>query len=286
MDKDILDGEIERLNRDILKVSETAYRHGQTKKVAVYSLALVVFSAVVFFGVYLGASITGLVTFSEFVVSSEQVHFVVNASGTLQLIPGIDQVDALMLSGSVSGAGRVAVFLVLPEGRKLVYFFEGDAGSGRVFSDVCFESCYLSGVPDELILSVELDGVQLVIDGVTYLHSRLIDMVLEPEEVVIDYNKEKARVIDLVLKNSRKENFSVVLMLDGPLAQYFTWQGSVIRMSADDSEKVVPVAVKLPSGLPKGEYVHKVTARYVPPDAYEFSGAAPVAEVFVTVLNK
>ena len=56
-------------------------------------------------------------------------------------------------------------------------------------------------------------------------------------------------------------------------------------MTSDQPELSIPITVKLPSNLPAGEYTHKITARYVPPDTHDFIGESPVAETFVTVYN-
>ena len=92
-------------------------------------------------------------------------------------------------------------------------------------------------------------------------------------------------MIELKLTNKQMTDYSVLLYIDGPLSGSFSWQGSLIHMTPDQPEKIIPIAVKLPSNLPKGEYAHKVTARYIPPDTYDFIGESPVAESFITIIN-
>ena len=59
----------------------------------------------------------------------------------------------------------------------------------------------------------------------------------------------------------------------------------MIKMTKNESEKTIPITIKLPSNLPKGAYTHKISARYVPSANYEFQGTAPIAEAFIEINN-
>jgi hypothetical protein len=234
---------------------------------------------------YIGVETTGFVTFSESVSSSEQESFSVFSSKEVQISTDLDNINSMMLSGTVYGEGKAAVFLVTPEKNYLAYYFEGDATRGVNFTNMCYDTCHLENLGQDNTLLFDLEGMRVDIDKITYLYSRLIDFDLEPRTIEIDYNKEPAKVIDIRLTNRELADYTVLLYIDGPLSSSFSWQGSLIHMTPEESEKTVPITVKLPSNLPKGEYTHKITARYVPPGTYDFVGESPVAESFVVVVN-
>jgi hypothetical protein len=250
-------------------------------------LFLFVFLGIVFSAaLYFGASATGFVTFSESVSKSEDSSFSVLHSRQVGIETDIDSINSLLLSGTVYGDGKAAVFLVRPERKYLAYYFEGDATQGVNFTNMCYDTCHIDGLGKDNVLEFQLEGTRIDISKVTYLFSRIIDFELEPRAISIDYNKEPAKIIELRLTNPELTDFTVLLYVDGPLSSSFSWQGSLIRMTPQDTEKIIPVAVKLPSNLAKGTYTNKITARYVPPGDYDFVGESPVAESFITILNE
>lgn len=277
------DKQLNEINKELGKLSEKS----SSKRYGIYSFALTLGILITFAAVYFGASITGFVTFSETVVSSENISSTFDTSQRLTLRPNIENIDALLLSGEVRGAGRAAVFMSGDDERKrLVYFFEGDAEEGESFSNICHDTCHFTDSPEELPLSIEITGnIQLRLDSATYMHSNMIEFNIEPQQTTMDYTQEKTKVINLYLTNEQNKDYSVILFLDGPLSNYFSWQGSMIKMHADEKTKIIPITVRLPSNLPTGTFDHKVTARYIPPDDYEFSGAAPVAEAIIRIDN-
>lgn len=234
---------------------------------------------------YLGPSITGFVTFSESVVMTNSDGIYVPKSGTVEISTELDNINSVMLSGTVYGRGKAAVFLVGPETEHLVYYFEGDARGGYEFTDMCYGSCHVEGLEKDNVLRLELEGTRVDISQIKYIYSRIIDFELEPRSIEIDYDDSPASIINLKLTNREKTDYTVLLYIDGPLSGSFAWQGSLIHMTSEEPEKNIPITVRLPSNLEPGEYVHKITARYVPPGTHDFVGESPVAESFVTVIN-
>lgn len=261
----------------------------ERKKVKVRLSSLIIISAtLIFVGllVYLGPATTGFATFSESVVNTDNTTLSVALSGTRAISTGLDSINALLLSGTVHGSGKAAVFLVLGDRKFLAYYFEGDARNGVNFIDMCSDTCHIQKLAKENTLLFELEGTSIDIDRIKYINSRIIDFELEPKEMTIDYNKEPAKIINLKLRNSELADYSVLLYIDGPLSSSFAWQGSLVHMAQDEPEKEISITVRLPTHLPPGEYVHKITARYVPPGEYEFVGESPVSEAFVTVISR
>jgi hypothetical protein len=249
-------------------------------------LFLFVFLGVVFSALlYLGISTTGFVTFSESVYKADGDSFSVASSSSVRISTDLDSINALLLSGVVHGKGKAAVFLERPDRKYLAYYFEGDASSGVEFRDMCYDTCHVDGLDRSNTLLFELSGTSIDVSKVTYLYSRIIDFALEPLVVNIDYSREPASIVELRLTNRELADYSVLLYVDGPLSSSFSWQGSLIHMTKDDPEKIIPITVKLPSNLPKGTYTNKITARYVPPGTYDFVGESPVAESFITIEN-
>ncbi|MBW2964559.1 hypothetical protein KY363_03795 [Candidatus Woesearchaeota archaeon] len=263
------------------KVDAASDRHAQhyTAVFVLIAIATVCLSVLIFFG----AELTGFVTFSETVSAVAPETLAVSDSGSVDISTDLDEINAILLSGTVTGSGKAAIFLE-GEGRNyLAYYFEGDAKDGVRFTDMCYDTCHLEGLGKDNRLWFELEGTAITVDRIKYLYSRIIDFDLEPRVIGIEYQKEPASVIELRLTNRELTDYTVLLYIDGPLSSSFSWQGSLIHMDSGTPEKRIPITVKLPSNLPKGEYVHKISARYVPPGDYEFVGEAPVAETFVTV---
>ncbi len=281
-----LDRELKHINRHIVSVSGSV--PGKRSGFGFYPLlTLLVGLALVGSLVCFGPSFTGFVTFSESVTRTDRDSFSVSEPGTVRVSTGLDDINSLLISGKVYGKGKAAVFVVSPERKHLAYYFEGDAGDGEGFMDMCYDTCHLDSeyVDGEVELEFQLQGTRMDIERIRYVYGRLIDFSLEPLVVRIDYEEEPAKVFDLRLTNRELADYSVLLYIDGPLSDSFSWQGSLVHMTPEEPERIIPVTVRLPSNLPEGEYVHKVTARYVPPDTHDFVGESPVAETFVTVHN-
>ena len=280
-----LRAELKIINQRIRSVEKPVDYH----KTKVF-IGYFVFLAITFFCVSLlvhyGPEITGFVTFSESVVKAEKGSISVEESGTVMISTDLDNINSVMLSGTVYGNGRAAVFLKGAEKNYLAYYFEGDAGDGVSFSDMCYDTCHIEGLGKDNTLIFELENTRIDIDSIKYVFSRIIDFDLEPRRWEIDYKKDPASIVELKLTNNQQTDYSVLLYVDGPLSNSFSWQGSLIHMTPEEPEKVIPITVKLPSNLPKGEYTQRITARYVPPDTYDFVGESPVAESFITIINR
>jgi len=276
--------ELKRINGNIDSISGSLAGKDQ---IAYGSYVLLLLICILCVSVlYFGTEITGFVTFSESVVKNDNDSISVVSSGVVPIETDLENINSMMLSGTVSGNGKAAVFLV-GEGRNyLAYYFEGDASEGVKFSDMCYDTCHIEGISNSNRLLFELEGTTVSIDKIKYMYSRIIDFELEPIRTEIDYNEEKAKVIDIRLTNKENTDYTVLLYVDGPLSSSFSWQGSLVHMTPDVSEKIIPVTVKLPSNLPKGTFVNKISARYVPPDTYDFVGESPVAESFVVINNE
>ncbi|MBN1544571.1 hypothetical protein JW898_03865 [Candidatus Woesearchaeota archaeon] len=277
--------ELKRINRKIDSISGSAGGSG-VSTFAGYFLVFAMAVACVAALFYLGPDATGFVTFSESVVSAEPGSFAVFEPGEVRIKTDLDSINSLMLSGTVYGDGKAAVFLKGKDRKYLAYYFEGDASEGIAFSDMCYDTCHVGGLGGDNTLIFELDNTWINISGIKYVYGRIIDFELEPLVVPIDYSSEPARVIELKLTNRQHADYTVLLYLDGPLSSSFSWQGSLVHMTPDVPEKIIPITMNLPGNLPKGSYAHKVTARYVPPDTYDFVGESPVAETFITVYNE
>jgi len=274
--------DLKHINRHIDCISETIpKRQSYAPYFILIALSAICLSVLFWFG----PEMTGMVTFSESVTSVESGSFYMTESGIINVNTDLDNINSIMLSGIVRGKGKAAVFVVGPDRDHLAYYFEGDASSGESFKDMCYESCHMDGLSRSNTLKFELDGTSIYIDRVKYLYSRIIDFDLEPRSFEIDYKTHPASVIDLKLTNTELTDYTVLLYLDGPLSDSFSWQGSLIHMTADQPEKIIPITVKLPSNLEPGIYTHKITARYVPPGTHDFVGESPTAESFITVNN-
>ncbi|MBW2972479.1 hypothetical protein KY359_05575 [Candidatus Woesearchaeota archaeon] len=277
--------ELKRVNRKIDSISASVQGNGGSTY-AGYFLVFIFIAAIAAGLFFLGPSFTGFVTFSESVVRTEPDRFSIAESGSVNVQTELDTINSIMLTGTVFGNGRAAVFLQGPELKYLAYYFEGDASGGVRFEDMCYDTCHLEGLGNENTLVFELDNMWIDIESIKYMYSRIIDFDLEPRTFAIDYNKDPVKIVELKLTNSQLADYSVLLYIDGPLSSSFSWQGSLVHMTPDQPEKVIPVTVKLPSNLQKGTYTHKITARYVPPDTHDFVGESPVAESFITVYNE
>ncbi|MFC1723051.1 hypothetical protein ACFL0V_02850 [Nanoarchaeota archaeon] len=230
-----------------------------------------------------GAQYTGFVVFAEDEITNTDEMFFVKDSKVMELsIPGSAQ--SLLLSGEVFGEGKVEVYLLNGGEKKLVYYFEGYAKEGQEFKDMCYDTCHTS-VSEGAKLEFRLIGTSVRIDNIKFVASKIIDFELEPDEVVLKYADEKAPTIPVKLVNNRKQEFDVYLYIEGPLSDAFSWQGSLVHMSPQDLEKEILVRVRLPEGLVAGDYVHTLSARYVPPSDREFVGSSPVDEIKIIVRN-
>ncbi|MFH1668906.1 MAG: hypothetical protein ABIA62_03185 [Candidatus Woesearchaeota archaeon] len=293
-DKRIIDAQVRKLkqiNRKIKQADPDATMHDnwnsghKVKTFTAYLILVTIAITCISSAIYLGPSITGLVTFSESVVMTDSKNIIMDSPGTLDLKTDLDAINSVLLSGTVYGKGKAAVFLVGPEKDYLVYYFEGDAKTGYTFEDMCYGSCHVEGLDGNNTLRFELEGTRIDIDRIKYMYNKIIDFDLEPRSITIDYDQEPAKIINLRLTNNEHTDYTVLLYIDGPLSSSFSWQGSLIHMTADTSDRALPITIKLPSNLAAGEYVHKITARYVPPGTYDFVGESPVAETFVTIKN-
>ena len=279
--------ELKKVNKDINRLSRSVpYPRKTDHSYGIYALGIALLLALGAGIIYFGPEVTGFVTFSESVVKVESESFSITESRTIEISTDLDNINTIMLSGAVQGKGKAAVFLVTPEKKYLAYYFEGDADSaGTEFKDMCYDTCHIDGLGSTNTLEFQLSGTTIDIDLIKYIYGRLIDFTLEPLIFNIDYKTKPATIIDLKLTNNELTDYTVLLYVDGPLSDSFSWQGSLIHMTSDQPELSIPITVKLPSNLPAGEYTHKITARYVPPDTHDFIGESPVAETFVTVYN-
>ena len=265
--------------------THTQKKLGRPKSYAPHFLLFVLAASCLSILFYFGPEITGFVTFSESVVKVDSGMISIQSSGPVSISTDLENINSMMLSGTVYGSGTAAVFVMGPTRNYLAYYFEGDAKEGVSFNDMCYDTCHLESLNSENTLLFELDGTSIDIDNIKYTYSRIIDFDLEPRSIVMDYSKEKVKLIELVLTNNQLTDYSVILYIDGPLSNSFSWQGSLIHMTSEEPLKIIPVTVNLPNNLPEGTYTHKITARYVPPDTYDFVGESPVAETFITIEN-
>lgn len=277
--------ELQDINKKIalLSNSSAASKH---KTYALYAFFFVILAGCISTLIYLGPEITGFVTFSESFSRAESDSFSVARSKSVNIKTKLDNINSVMLSGTIYGSGSAAVYVVKPDRKYLAYYFEGDAGGGVKFSDMCYDTCHIEGLGKENTLLFEIDSTKIDIDKIRYVYSRLIDFNLDPMRNIIDYKTEQAKIIDLKLTNSQLAEFSVLLYVEGPLSNSFSWQGSLIHLAQNESEKIIPITVKLPSNLQKGIYTQKLSARYIPPGSSPFVGESPVAESFITVYNE
>ena len=279
--------DLDDINKTISSLTEelSGVRKPRKSRIGIYAFSVLLLVSIGIIAYY-GVQTTGFVTFSESVVKQEQSDMTVSTSKTLAIETDLDNINSIMLSGKVSGNGKAAVYLVRPEKKYLAYYFEGDAKGGINFTDMCYDTCHIDGLGKKNTLEIQLQGMKVQIDRIAYVYGKIIDFELEPVSTEIDYKADPAKIVELKLTNNQAADYTVLLYVDGPLSSSFSWQGSLIHMAANDTEKIIPVMIKLPSNLPKGTYVHKITARYVPPGTYEFVGEAPIAESFITVNNQ
>jgi hypothetical protein len=277
--------ELEAVNKKLDSSSATGYQ----KKIEAFGNCFLIF-VIAAIGIYalfhLSPEVTGMITFSESFIETEAGGFSVLESGTVKINTDLDDINSIMLSGAVYGKGKAAVFLVKQDKKHLAYYFEGDAGKGLNFSDMCYDTCHMDGLSKENTLLFELEGTRIDINQIKYTYNRIIDFDLEPRSLEIDYRQEPVKVIDLTLTNKELTDYTVLLYIDGPLSDSFSWQGSLVHMTAEEPEKIISITMILPDNLPKGTYTHQMTARYVPPDTHDFVGESPVAESFITIHNE
>jgi hypothetical protein len=234
---------------------------------------------------FLGPQITGFVTFSETKSYSVDADILMTKSGSKSITNTLDDASAFLISGKVMGKGTISVFLINGDKKYLVYHFEGDAGEGIDFRDICYGSCYIPNMNKNLRLYFDIENTAIQINKISYLYDKVIDFRLEPKSTVIDYNLEPAKIVDLTLTNDLSVDYSVLLYVDGALSQYFSYDAAVIKMTPDIPERIIPLTIKLPSNLAKGEYLQKVTARYIPTQG-TFVGSTPIEEVYIKVVNQ
>ncbi len=249
-------------------------------------LTVILIAAISIAGVMLaitGTSYTGNVVFSEDTTTNTGTSFIARNMQIKELEPP-KNAQAVMLSGTVKGTGKAEVYLISGGEKKLAYYFEGNAGEGEEFRDACYGTCYTKMEPNATLL-FKIKGVTLRIDNIKYTASRLIGFEMEPKEVDIDYKKEPVKTFDIKVTNPEHKEFNLFLYIDGPLADSFSWQGSIIKMTAEKEEETVHVEVRLPDNLAPGEYVQKITARYMPPSYKVFRGSTPTEEMIVKVKN-
>ncbi|HII72198.1 TPA: hypothetical protein HA265_05580 [Candidatus Woesearchaeota archaeon] len=272
MKKDKFYTKLKHVNEKIEGVDKRDRPHG-------YAILIVILGVVVSSLLFLGVKDTGYVVFSEDTTQNTAQSFFVQETGTVTVRPPIESPKSLWLTGEVFGKGKAEVYLVTAERMYLVYYFEGDATQGKEFENMCVETCFSDKVKEGSKMYFKLEGTSIRVDNIRYISPRLIEFSLEPKELTIS----ESTFVDVKLTNRQHRDFDVFLYVDGPLSDSFSWQGSVVHMSAEDEEKVIPVRVVVPEGLQAGEYPNKITARYVPPGDKEFVGSAPVDEMIVTV---
>ncbi len=275
--------ELKQLEKKVASANSThnSQDHHYTTVFFLIALATTALAVLIWFG----PEITGFVTFSESVVSVESESFMITESGKHIITTDLDNINSVLLSGKVTGSGKAAVFLQGKDKNYLAYYFEGNTEQGIQFKDMCYDTCHLQDLSGENTLWFELEGTRIQIDNIKYMYNRLIDFDLQPRTIGIDYKKNPASIINIRLTNKELTDYKVLLYIDGPLSSSFSWQGSLIHMNKNNSEKTIPITVKLPSNLQEGEYAHKLTARYIPPDTHDFIGESPIAESFITIYN-
>ncbi len=283
MTEKAISSELSKINKRIDSLSDAV----SVRKKSYSGYMILVLAVAVFLGAafLLGPGITGFVTFSESVFKTESGSFTVGSDDIVSISTDLEDINSVMLSGVVYGKGKASVFIEGTDKDYLAYYFEGDAKEGFNFTDMCYDTCHIDGLGNRNRLKFYLDGTRMRIDGIKYLYSKIIDFSLEPARTEIMYETDPAKVIDITLTNKELKDFTVLLYVEGPLSSSFGWQGSLIHMTQDVPKKTVSIAVKLPSNLAKGSYVHRVVARYVPPGEYEFVGESPIAESYVVVVN-
>jgi hypothetical protein len=259
--------------------------HAHVKTITAYLILLVLALTCISALAFMSPSFIGYVTFSESVVSAEPETISMASSGKVQIKTDLDNINSIMLSGKLFGIGTAAVFLEKDGKDYLAYYFKGDASDTITFTNMCYDTCHIEDLPKLNTLRFELDNMMIDINNIKYTYSRIIDFELQPRTIEINYKTDPAKIITLTLTNNELTDYKVLLYIDGPLSSSFSWQGSLVHMTKDMPEKNISMTVKLPSNLPEGEYPHKVTARYIPPDTYDFIGESPVAESFITVVN-
>lgn len=272
------DDELKEVNREIRSIL------GGNKKIAVAALVVIVLgiSAFLFF---FGPETIGFATFSETTSSTYEEDFTVTGSGTVSIATDLQDINALLLSGTVYGSGTAAVYLKKGDRKILAYYFEGNAEGGKEFTDMCYGTCHVEDMDRKNELIFELDGTVMHVDRIKYLYSKIIDFDLTPKETTINFKEEKARIVNLVLTNDQLVDYKVLLYIEGPLTDYFSYPGSVIEVSSAEQEKTIPITVKLPADLPEGTYDHRVTVRYIPPSEFDFVGETPSETAMITVIN-
>jgi len=79
---------------------------------------------------------------------------------------------SLKITGSVVGSGNARVYVVTPEGRKLLFHSElvetSQRGDERTFALACVDTCILTQAPRDITLEVEVDRAVLRVDSLTY----------------------------------------------------------------------------------------------------------------------
>jgi len=274
MNKD-MEKRFERIHKKIEEIDNHKTSHKSGNTIVFVIMGILLASMLVFAG-----GITGWVTFSEDTIKNNPENFVVEQTRTV-IVDAIPGSNALLISGEVRGEGKASVFLLVGDKKYLVYHYEGK--NGEKFTDACYGSCSVEKF-DKAKLLFELEGTKVVVTNIKYVAPRLIGFDLSPKKLIIDYKKTPAMTFDVTVKNEYEKDFDVILFVDGPLSDSFSWTGSLVHFNGE-KQKTVRVNVVLPDRLDKGEYANKITARYIPPDGRNFVGSSPKEEMIVLVKN-
>jgi len=230
--------------------------------------AIVIMIASSFF-IFMYPDITGNIVFSIVESESREVNWTFAQQGTRKFeYAGF--LTTLAVSGEYHGEGPLRIYLLLPEGKKLIFAAE----NATSFRDECGSVCYLSLDEKKYDIEVSMpEGAYLQISRLSFAKAELSEFSIDPKEA--DFALEGNRLIKgkFTITNSRETEVYLALYAEGELTDYTTLSASSARLSPNSSVDI-RYDIDLPLQAKAGEYGEKIIVRYLPES--EFTGPAPL----------
>ena len=135
------------------------------------------------------ANITGNVVFSMSETKVDIVNWEFSESDTKNWTPKLDgRLNTIAVSGKYIGNDSVRIYLILPQGDKLIYATE----TSSEFISECGNACYLhDNSRDSYEFRVEIESGTIAIESVDYMISALEEFKITPKNVSMQLNSTR-----------------------------------------------------------------------------------------------
>jgi len=252
--------EISKIKREIDKVN---HKKQKTPKIpyVILLLLVVLFSGALY---KYGPNITGYTVFTTEMSNKDILNLEFNQSQYyIWNISHPQQINSLMISGSITGVGTAGVYLMHDTKKYLLYEAQNE-DSGMSFSDVCLETCILPRLNETSYqLYIEVHNARLVLSSLSYYLLETYDLDVYPKRNVIRFTPDYQQKYELTILNTEKRNFDATAYVEGNLSPYVSLSDSLIHFAGEPS-KIITYELSLPENYSSGNYEGNIVIRYLP----------------------